>query len=67
METTMKKSFRDLRIENGYTQEELAKAWGISIRSLQYWEHGEIKNTSKILKLGIAHFFDEDLENLDFA
>ena len=67
MEVKTKKTLKELREENGLTQVKLAEEWNMPIRSFQRWEAGNVEKLPYVAKLGIATYFDEDLENLDFA
>lgn len=46
-ETTIKK----LREAKGYTQKDLAKALGISIKTLQNWEQGRSRTPEYVIRL----------------
>lgn len=67
MEVKTKKSLKDLREEKGLTQVELANEWHMPIRTFQGWEAGNAERLPYVAKLGIANYFGEDLDNLEFV
>ena len=48
---------RTLRLSRGLSQSALAAAVGVSIRAVNYWEHGQRTPNATSL-LALAHYFD---------
>lgn len=61
----MKKSLRDLRKERNLTQQGLADALGVNIRTEQRWEYGQA-NISRHSRKMILMFFGVKDDEVDF-
>jgi DNA-binding transcriptional regulator YiaG len=53
-----KEEFRKLRESVGYTQVELAKAFGVYVRSISRWETGEFP-IPKMAELALRYIVDQ--------
>lgn len=63
MNTIFCKRLKELRIEKGLKQEEIATQLGVTQRKVSYWETGKIE--PDLLHLGkIAEFFDVSVDYL---
>lgn len=63
MNTIFCKRLKELRIEKGLKQEEIATKLGVTQRKVSYWETGKIE--PDLLHLGkIAEFFDVSVDYL---
>lgn len=51
-----KKQFSDLRVKAGYSQERLAKAMHVSIRTVSRWEAGKVP---KLAELALIHLTEK--------
>lgn len=63
MNKKMDLSFKAARVEKGYTQEALAEKLGVTKKTLNGWENGEVEVKPHIV-YALAYVFDIDADLL---